>query len=98
VAPDVVVVDQRLADGDAAARIHALRTRARRPALPIVLLTAADDGGSVAATDYLAQPVNLPLLRTRLRAWLVRTQRPAQDWPDGHPRQFQRRSDVVTST
>ena len=78
-APDLVIVDQRLPDGDAAPLICSLRARLGRRNLPVILLTDDADGevpigdGLAAATDYLANPVSLPMLRTRVRAWLVRT-------------------------
>jgi phosphoribosyl 1,2-cyclic phosphodiesterase len=78
-APDLVVVNQPIPDGDAAPLIRSLRTRLGRRNLPVILLTDGADGemlagdGLTAATDYLTNPVRLPTLRTRVRAWLVRT-------------------------
>jgi phosphoribosyl 1,2-cyclic phosphodiesterase/CheY-like chemotaxis protein len=78
-APDLVVVNQPIPDGDAATLIRSLRTRLGRRNLPVILLTAGADGemlvgdGLAAATDYLANPVSPPMLRMRVRAWLVRT-------------------------
>ena len=77
--PDLVIVDQRSLDGDAAPLMRALRLRWGRRHLPVLLLTDGADGAVwaddvlAAATDYLANPMRLPMLRTRVRAWLVRT-------------------------
>jgi phosphoribosyl 1,2-cyclic phosphodiesterase/ActR/RegA family two-component response regulator len=79
IAPDLVIINQRLPDGDGTPLIRSIRARLGRPNLPVILLTDGADGevpagdGLAAATDYLANPVNLPMLRTRVRAWLVRT-------------------------
>jgi phosphoribosyl 1,2-cyclic phosphodiesterase/FixJ family two-component response regulator len=78
-APDLVIINQRLPDGDGAPLMQSIRARLGRPNLPVILLTDGTDGeaptgdGLAAATDYLANPINLPMLRTRVRAWLVRT-------------------------
>jgi phosphoribosyl 1,2-cyclic phosphodiesterase/CheY-like chemotaxis protein len=78
-APDLAIVNRRLPDGDGAALIQSLRARLGRCDLPIILLTDAADGEVLAgdkrsaASDYLANPISLPMLRTRVRAWMVRT-------------------------
>jgi CheY-like chemotaxis protein len=78
-APDLVIISQRLPDGDGAPLMRSLRARLGRPNLPVILLTDGPDGevpageGLAAATDYLARPISLPMLRTRVRAWLLRT-------------------------
>jgi phosphoribosyl 1,2-cyclic phosphodiesterase len=78
-APDLVIVDQDLPDGDGAALIQLLRCRLGRRTLPILLLTARPDirgalrRSGTAATDYLAKPFLPPMLRTRVQAWLART-------------------------
>jgi DNA-binding response OmpR family regulator len=78
-APDLVIIDQDLPDGDGAALIQPLRCRLGRRTLPILLLTARPDirgalrRSGAAATDYLAKPFRPPMLRTRVRAWLART-------------------------
>jgi DNA-binding response OmpR family regulator len=64
--------------------------------LPIILLTDGADrevsarNGLAAVTDYLANPISLPMLRTRVRAWLVRTS--TQPHPRSHrqPRRARR--------
>jgi DNA-binding response OmpR family regulator len=77
--PDVVIIDQRLPDGTGTSLIRALRAQVGRCQLPVLLLTegAAGTVGAgdslSAATDYLSQPLRLPLLRTRVRAWVART-------------------------
>jgi phosphoribosyl 1,2-cyclic phosphodiesterase/CheY-like chemotaxis protein len=78
-APDLVIINRRLPDGDGATLIHSLRARLKRRELPVILLTTSTDkeasvrDGLTAATDYLAHPISLPILRMRVRAWLVRT-------------------------
>ena len=78
-APDLVIINQRLPDGDGAHLIRSLRAQLGRSNLPVILLIDDADGevpiggGLAAATDYLANPISLPMLRTRVRAWLVRT-------------------------
>jgi phosphoribosyl 1,2-cyclic phosphodiesterase/CheY-like chemotaxis protein len=76
--PDLLIIDQRLPDGNAASLIRALRERLKRHNLPVILLTNGADAevwtgdGLTAATDYLTHPIKLPILRTRVHAWLVR--------------------------
>jgi DNA-binding response OmpR family regulator len=78
-APDLVIINQRLPDGEGTTLIHALRTRLKRRDLPVIILTESTDrevsvhDGLAAPSDYLAHPMSLPLLRTRVRACLVRT-------------------------
>jgi phosphoribosyl 1,2-cyclic phosphodiesterase len=94
--PDLVIVDQRLLDSDAAPLIRALRARLGRRHLPVILLTDGAEGevwagdGLAAPTDYLAHPMSLPMLRTRVRTWLVRTQAPAHIRPDRQLRRARR--------
>ena len=77
-APDLVIINQRLPDGDGASLMRSLRAQLGRRNLPVILLTDGADSDVLAgdepaaATDYLAKPVSLPMLRTRVRAWLVR--------------------------
>jgi phosphoribosyl 1,2-cyclic phosphodiesterase/FixJ family two-component response regulator len=77
--PDVVLIDQRAADPDDSSLIRSLRMRLGRRDLPVILLTDGADGevptddSLAVATDYLAKPLSLPMLRTRVRTWLVRT-------------------------
>src|SRR5207253_524661 len=79
VSPDLAIIDSRLPDGDGAELIRPLRSRLGREDLPVLLLTdgvEAERGvlnGELEATDYLAQPCNIPMLHTRLRSWLDRT-------------------------
>ena len=78
-APDLIIINQPVLAGNGAALIQMLRTRLERPQLPIILLMDSTSGTLVprdelcAATDYLAAPLSWPMLRTRVRAWLVRT-------------------------
>jgi DNA-binding response OmpR family regulator len=78
-APDLVIINRRLPDGDGATLIHSLHARLKRRELPVILLTTNADkevsvrDGLTAATDYLAHPISLPMLRMRVRAWLGRT-------------------------
>jgi phosphoribosyl 1,2-cyclic phosphodiesterase/FixJ family two-component response regulator len=77
--PDLVIINQRLPDGAGASLMRSLRARSGRRALPVILITDGAGGevsaayGRSAATDYLPTPIRLPMLRTRVRAWLVRT-------------------------
>src|SRR5215510_5619296 len=77
--PDLVIMNSTLPDGSAADFIEQLRSRLSRPELPILLLTDGRAGAdelrktAIVATDYLATPFSPPMLRSRVRAWLVRT-------------------------
>ena len=77
-APDLLIIDQKPLGGRVAPLIRALRARLGRSDLPVILLTDDVDGGVcagnglAAATDYLAKPITLPILRTRVHTWLVR--------------------------
>jgi diguanylate cyclase (GGDEF)-like protein len=79
IAPDLVIVSSSLPDGDGAAFIQPLRNQLGKPELPILLVTEARDAAEIPyeaanlATDYLAKPLNAPMLRTRVRSWLTRT-------------------------
>ena len=74
--PDLVVLDVEMPvmDGIEACR----RIRAANPSVPIVILTghtesvAVEQAFAAGATDYLAKPFTPVLLRTRLRACLLR--------------------------
>jgi len=78
-APDLVIIDAKLPDGDGAGFIQPLRNLLARPDLPIIILTEGRDSTQTlysaesVATDYLAKPFSPPMLRTRVRAWLART-------------------------
>lgn len=91
-APDLVIINRRLPDGDGATLIQSLRARLKRRDLPVILLTDSADremsacDGLAAATDYLAHPMSLPMLRTRVRAWLVRTLTPLHASSHRHSR------------
>jgi phosphoribosyl 1,2-cyclic phosphodiesterase len=95
-APDLVIINQQLPDGAAAPLIRALRARLGRRYLPVILLTdgadaeVATDDDLSAPTDYLAHPVSLPMLRTRVHAWLARTQAAAPIRLDRQPHRAKR--------
>lgn len=78
-APDLVIINAKLPDGEGASFIQPLRAALGRPELPVLLLTEGRDGteslysAESIATDYLAKPFSPPMLRTRVRAWLART-------------------------
>lgn len=77
--PDLVIVGARIEGAAGAEIIEPLRTRFKRPNLPVLLLTDSFDsatllrGRNVGATDYLAKPFSPPMLRARVQAWLDRT-------------------------
>jgi diguanylate cyclase (GGDEF)-like protein len=79
VAPDLIIINSSLPDGDGASFIQPLRDTLRKPDLPVILLTEVRDGAEPlyaaesVATDYLARPFSPPMLRSRIRAWLART-------------------------
>jgi phosphoribosyl 1,2-cyclic phosphodiesterase/CheY-like chemotaxis protein len=95
-APDLVIINQALPDGDGVPLIRALRAQLRRRNLPIMLLTAGADGevstgdDLAAATDYLATPMSLPMLRTRVRTCLARTLSQSPMRSQGQPRYTKR--------
>lgn len=78
-APDLVIINAKLTDGDGASFIQPLRSLLAKPDLPVILLSEGRDGTETlysaesVATDYLARPFSPPMLRTRIRAWLART-------------------------
>src|SRR5579884_2823295 len=79
--PDIVVMNGKLSDGNAADFIAPLRSLTSRPELPVLVL--ADSGSTddltqtSVATDFLPVPFSPPMLRTRVRAWLARMAAPA---------------------
>lgn len=78
-APDLAILDEAVRDTDLVHIIRTLRAQAGRASFPIVLLTDNPDtvealGDADAGTiDYLVKPFSPPMLRTRVRAWLART-------------------------
>jgi diguanylate cyclase (GGDEF)-like protein len=77
-APDLIIINSKLSDGEGAGYIQQLRDVLQKPDLPTILLTEREDGTETlhnleGATDYLARPFSAPMLRTRIRAWLART-------------------------
>jgi diguanylate cyclase (GGDEF)-like protein len=79
IAPDLIIINSQLNDGNGASFIQPLRDLLQKPDLPVILLTEGGDGAETlyiaesVATDYLARPFSAPMLRTRIRAWLART-------------------------
>jgi diguanylate cyclase (GGDEF)-like protein len=78
-APDLVIINAKLPDGEGASFIQPLRSLLGKEDLPVILLTEGREGTETLysaesiATDYLARPFSPPMLRTRVRAWLART-------------------------
>ena len=78
-APDLIVINSKLDDGEGASFIQPLRDALQKRDLPVILLTERADPGEPlpptenVATDYVARPFSPPMLRTRIRAWLART-------------------------
>jgi hypothetical protein len=68
---------------------EAARARLRQQNLPIILLADGPTvegplrNGTPAAIDYLATPFKPPMLRARVRAWLIRTSTPGDMRSDG---------------
>jgi len=79
ISPDLVILDDKLADGEGASFIQPIRTQLQKPDLPAILLAEDRNGNhelysaDSIATDYLAKPFSPPMLRSRVRAWLART-------------------------
>ena len=75
--PNLVILDSASLGDNAAELGERLRTEIGQDNLPVVMLTdslyAIGDDGSRETTDYLEQPFNPPMLRSRVRAWLART-------------------------
>ena len=74
--PDLVVLDVEMPEMDGIEACR--RIRAANPSVPIVILTghtervAVEEAFAAGATDFLAKPFTPFLLRTRLRACLLR--------------------------
>jgi CheY-like chemotaxis protein len=89
IAPDLVIIDQRLPNRDGATLIRSSRAHLRQQNLPIILLADGPTvegplrNGTPAAIDYLATPFKPPMLRARVRAWLIRTSTPGDMRSDG---------------
>ena len=78
-APDLIIINSKLEDGDGAGFIQPLRDVLQKPDLPVILLTERGDASEPlqtadrVATDYVARPFSPPMFRTRIRAWLARS-------------------------
>ncbi len=77
VPPSLLIVEKRLAGSDGAGVIKQIRAKLGRPNLPALMLTDESDPASGRvligpADDYLAKPIVPPMLRARIRAWLIR--------------------------
>jgi diguanylate cyclase (GGDEF)-like protein len=76
--PDLAIIDAELPGGVGAKLIDLLRARLGQPSLPVLLLTENPDTEhdprirNPATTDCLVKPFSLPMLLTRVRAWLSR--------------------------
>jgi phosphoribosyl 1,2-cyclic phosphodiesterase len=96
IAPDLVIIDQRLPDRDGATIIRSLRARIGQHDLPIILLANGPMlesllcHGTPTAIDYLATPFKPPMLRAHVRAWLIRTSTPGYMRSNGQLRQARR--------
>jgi diguanylate cyclase (GGDEF)-like protein len=78
VPPSLMIVDNKLPQGDGVGLIKQIRSKLNRPNLPALMLTDVTDSPSGRtligpADDYLARPVVPPMLRARVRAWLTRS-------------------------
>lgn len=84
-APDLVVLDVRMPKVDGLTALKAIRAES---ALPIIMLTAADDtvdrilGLEFGADDYVGKPVDLRELEARVRAVLRRGLHEAPSEPE----------------
>jgi diguanylate cyclase (GGDEF)-like protein len=72
-APDLVILDIGLPDGDGSRLCREIRRERSPEDLPILMLTGQTDDDAIeaafdaGATDFLTKPVSVPLLRQRLR-------------------------------
>lgn len=78
VPPSLMIVDNKLPQGDGVGLIKQIRSKLNRPNLPALVLTDETETPSGRtligpADDYLARPVVPPMLRARVRAWLTRS-------------------------
>lgn len=78
--PDMVIMSEPIngKNGNASRHIESLRASGK-PDLPVLLLTDMREDNHILsivqakATDYIANPFNPAMLRSRVRAWLART-------------------------
>ncbi len=77
-APDLVVLDYKMAGMDGIAVTTALRVMPETESLPVLMLTTNTDepstraGFAAGVTDYLTKPFSIPQLTSRVRACLAR--------------------------
>jgi DNA-binding response OmpR family regulator len=75
----LVIINQPVSEAEGTSFMQSLRACLGRTDVPVMLLADGVDeqmplsDGLAAATDYLAKPLCLPMLRTRVRVWLGRT-------------------------
>lgn len=75
---DLVLLDLMMPQLDGYGVLSALRDEGQLPALPVLMVSAADEMPGVircielGAQDYLTKPINAPLLEARVRATLER--------------------------
>jgi len=78
--PDLVVLDYKMTGMDGLEVVKALRAGPQTGTLPVLMLTAMNDGPSTRAgfdagvTDYVTKPFSIPQLTARVRACLSRAQ------------------------
>ena len=81
-APDLVVLDYKMAGMDGMEVIKTLRAKPETQPLPVLMLTAMSDEPSTRAgfeagvTDYVTKPFSIPQLTARVRACLARSELP----------------------
>lgn len=79
--PDLMLVDVMMPELDGFETVAAIRNRPDGKAIPLVMLTGADDTESVnkafmaGANDFIVKPINLPILSQRVRYALASAER-----------------------
>ncbi|MEE4296235.1 MAG: EAL domain-containing protein [Wenzhouxiangella sp.] len=70
---DLVLLDVHMPDMDGFETLEAIRSKARRGEIPVIMLTADDEPSAIekaferGATDFITKPINLRLLEQRIR-------------------------------
>jgi DNA-binding response OmpR family regulator len=76
--PDIVLLDWMMPGLSGLETLKAIRDRQDENELPVIMCTARDEESSVinaikfGANDYVAKPVNFPILMARIKAQLAR--------------------------